>query len=50
VNALALQVDPDLIQQSRFGLRSMLALVAAAGFAVYLCYLALRPEPDTIRR
>ena len=49
-DGLVLPGEPITIEQSRFGLRSILALLAGAGFAVYLCYLALRPESGTSER
>ncbi len=49
VDGLALQVESVGVERGRFGLRSVLALLAGAGFAIYLCYLALRPEPDASR-
>jgi len=45
VDGLTLQVESMTTARSRFGPRSILALLAGAGFLVYLCYLALRPEP-----
>ena len=49
VDVLALHMESIEVQRRRFGLRSVLALLAGAGFAIYLCYLALRPEPDASR-
>ena len=49
-DGLVLHGEPIPTELSRFGLRSILALLAGAGFALYLCYLALRPEAGASER